>query len=559
MSEKIKYGIAEEGFRIKRLDEILEDMHEKLTANLGFNTRQNPESWLGVLLTNQADKFAELWEAAQESYLAKYPSSAEGLSLDHAAQFGGSTREGDVPSYYPIACTGDDGTILLKKGTRLSTTTVPAVHLVLPKDLPENRISLEACTRFVVYTPGEYKEITSYSITINGEKFFVESADDQTEALRLLKRAINKAIKPPKFEDGEIKAYLSYDEDDDLDTDKDGEPWIADPLDPERKLRLWPRTAWIDKSGYLVVDSWRYDKNVFSAELSKETLTTKEVTSIVWFATEDYGEIVLPDSVVTKTAGDMKAVDNRSPFIAGRVREADDEFRQHYADKIFIRSRTMLESINSAVLNVQGVRSCKTRQNDTHEYVGNMPPHSVEAVVDGDFKPPEVAVAILSSKAAGIQSCHCCGLRREKYSEEQYGFCNDEYVDFFEGNNLDVEEYAFEVPVPDETGNLIKVRFTRPIPCTCNISVMVLPSSEPMAVNCFDLIRETIKAEMKKIQPGGDVRPQLWHEALFKKVSGVAHYDIKISTDDHTDVEYIVGLEYNRRPVCGSVVIDWEV
>ena len=102
-----KYGLTPQGPNPKRLDVILEDMHSKMTDRLGVNTRQNPQSLLNHILTNVADEIAELWEFGVDVYHSQYTSSATGVSLDYAAQFGGSTREMAAKSYYSILCTGD--------------------------------------------------------------------------------------------------------------------------------------------------------------------------------------------------------------------------------------------------------------------------------------------------------------------------------------------------------------------------------------------------------------------------------------------------------------------
>ena len=107
-----KYGLTPQGPNPKRLDVILEDMHSKMTERLGVNTRQNPQSLLNHTLTNVADEIAELWEFGVDVYHSQYTSSATGVSLDYAAQFGGSTREMAAKSYYSILCTGLDGTTI---------------------------------------------------------------------------------------------------------------------------------------------------------------------------------------------------------------------------------------------------------------------------------------------------------------------------------------------------------------------------------------------------------------------------------------------------------------
>lgn len=123
-----KYGLTPQGPNPKRLDVILEDMHSKMTDRLGVNTRQNPQSLLNHILTNVADEIAELWEFGVDVYHSQYTSSATGVSLDYAAQFGGSTREMAAKSYYSILCTGLDGTTI-PAGTVIASDTNPATSL----------------------------------------------------------------------------------------------------------------------------------------------------------------------------------------------------------------------------------------------------------------------------------------------------------------------------------------------------------------------------------------------------------------------------------------------
>jgi len=66
------YGVTKQGFSLKRLDVIMEELHDKLSdpeTGIGFNTRHNPDSFLNVLLTNLSDKYAELWEVGRPARL----------------------------------------------------------------------------------------------------------------------------------------------------------------------------------------------------------------------------------------------------------------------------------------------------------------------------------------------------------------------------------------------------------------------------------------------------------------------------------------------------------
>ena len=107
-----EYGVTPSGINIKRLDTIEDQIHEYLSNGWGVNTKSNPKSLLAVLVRDYADKLAELWEFGAGIYWSMYPSTAEGRSLDNAAQFGGVLREGASRSRYPINCQGDDGTLV---------------------------------------------------------------------------------------------------------------------------------------------------------------------------------------------------------------------------------------------------------------------------------------------------------------------------------------------------------------------------------------------------------------------------------------------------------------
>lgn len=494
------YGVTPEGFVPKRLDVILDGMHGDISAGLEINTRLNPKSRLNVLLTNVADRIAELWEVAHETYDAMYPSSAEDISLDRAAQFGGSVRKDQARTYYPITCSGKDGTEL-PANTRISSDTTPAIELIT---LSPGMIALSSCNRFVARMSGPPIQADAYTISINNKVHFPPAGTQAEDILAALCDAINA-----DYEEGEFPASM--------------------------------------EKGFLVVDFG--DLNGSASVVLSNGLTTEEVSSIVVFATVEHGDIVLPNETITRIVSSppgLLRVKNALPRIAGRQRETDEELRVSYAEKIFIRSRTMLESIDSAVLEVQGVESCRTRQNDTHLYVDNMPPNSVESVVAGSFDEVAVAKAILSAKAGGIRSCHCCGWKMVAYTEPKYDFDNAPYLQY--------ANKAVEREVPGENDEPIIVRFTRPIDLPCDFRVEVSLSNEPLAVNAFDMVADIIKTETAKLKPGSNVIPQAWLSDLHKKVSGIGNFDITINTDmGHEKAKFIVGIGYNYLPVCRSV------
>ena len=128
-----EYGVTDEGFVIKRLDAIMEEIHSDLSrtvedGGLGVDTRLLGTSFLNTLITTFSSQIADLWETAQDSYYAKYPATAVGVNLDNAVQYGGIRRSPDRKTVYPLHCTGEDGTTV-REGAQVATNTMPEIRL----------------------------------------------------------------------------------------------------------------------------------------------------------------------------------------------------------------------------------------------------------------------------------------------------------------------------------------------------------------------------------------------------------------------------------------------
>ena len=352
-----EYGLTPEGIKIKRLDVIVDSIHDKLSKRWGVNTRQDPESLLNHLITNFGDAVAELWEFAEDIYYSEYPSSAEGASLDRAAQYGGSTREPAAKSYYPIHCTGVDGTVLAA-GTMISSTTNPSTQL----SIVDNKLITRSAFNKVAIKIASVDDNAVYTAAINGSVFsYTPTSMDDVEILKGLAASILD------------EAFLTR-------------------VDEENKI--------------LYLDA--IDLTSVNVLVLSENLTTETVTSVITFGTVETGNILLPEGVITnivKADAGLQKVINICGYIAGRDEESDEEFRKSYADKIFNRSSMMLESIKSAILkNVQGVISVAPYENPSHEWDEyGRPPHSIEIVVDGG-ESKEIAQQILQKKAGGINT-----------------------------------------------------------------------------------------------------------------------------------------------------------
>lgn len=352
-----EYGVTDKGFVIKRLDEILEEIHTDLTDGFGFNTRMDPQSFLNVLITTFGGKISELWEVAQSSYYAKYPSTAEGASLDNAVQYGGIRRGPNKYSYYKLHCTGVDGTTV-RQGAVVATNTAPQMKL---NAVSEFEITRNAFNKAVIRVAAEAVG-QIYSVSINGVQYsYTSQSSDALSILSGLANAISAA------------GYtISVD---------------------SNSVLLAIEDQTVSRSGVLVLS---------------DNLTTSSVTVIADFATNDYGRYIFPNGTVTEIVTVITGFDSVENLIVptyGQLQETDVELRHSYLAKSAIRSTRMIDSICSQLIdNVANVESATGYENDTDDTDDEgRPPHSVEIVVDGGDE-TEIATVILDKKAAGIQT-----------------------------------------------------------------------------------------------------------------------------------------------------------
>jgi len=449
-----EYGVTKTGVNIKRLDTIVNEIHTDLSEGWGVNTRLNPKSKLNVLVTNFADKIAELWELGKGIYDAMYPSSAEGMSLDYACQFGGTVREIATRSYYPIHCTGVDGTPL-DSSTIIASATNPQTRFILLNAADISRSSFNRAIVKVVSLASQ----AAYTVSIDGTlySFTPEAGADDLTILSGLQAAL------------------------------ENDPDFITELDSEN-LMLSIKAKNVEKSYAMVLT---------------ENLTTETVTSIITFASEEYGDIILPkESITCKVQGHAGFLNctNLCPYIAGRQQETDRELRRSYADKVYNRSSRMLESIRSAILsNCQGVTSVAPYENPSHEWDDQgRPPHSIEIVVDGGSS-TDIAKQILKTKAGGINT----------FGKE-------------------------EIEIPGAYGEPIMIRFSRPTYVYTWFRVGITQHQvEALPPNYTDLIKDTIVAQVAALNCGDAIVPQKFLDAIYASCSGISYIDIAMfaSTD----------------------------
>lgn len=452
------YGVTDKGFVLKRMDTILEQIHADLSEGFGFDTRLTGASFLNTLIMTFAGQVADLWEIAQDTYYSKSPSTAEGVNLDNAVQYGGIRRAASRQTSYPLHCTGDDGT-LVRKGVIVATDTMPEIRLYSAGEFKITRENSNAISIKVAAVETD----AVYSVSINGEQFSYSNVDGNEKSIL---EGIAEKINNEGYE-------VKYD----------------------------------GSEGILSISDLTVSRNNFF--VLSDNLTTKSVTSIANFLTEDYGEITLPYGIVTKMINNISgfnAVVNRLEPIYGRLQETDIELRQSYIAKSALRSNTMIDSIVAELLNnVTGVESASGYENETDTTnERGMPPHSIEIIVDGGDT-NQIAEAILKRKAGGIYT---------------YG--------------------NVAASVVGKYGESIPVRFNRPEYLYAWMKVTLYGDEKKIPANYMTLASDVICSYGERLVAGDSLLIQQLHEGIYDAVSGVTY--IKIET------AYAADKSYNPEP-----------
>lgn len=458
------YGVTKNGFVRKRYDDIYAELQNDIKDATGVDISINPKSYINVLLSSVADKLAALHELAEAVYYAHYPSTADGVNLDYACQFGGLSRQEGESTKYSILCTGTDGTSI-PSGTRIASTTSPVKYFTVNEDYTITRLafnkatlrlmSIATETSYVVYLDG-----SAYSYIYKESDTATEEETDEEEQKEALKLSILKGLKAA-IDAGNTAFTVTVDED----------------------------------NGYLIIES----NNVYcNYELDmNEYITTEDVSTIIVFESEELAKIKLPENSITEiitSISGFSSCTNLAIPVYGRERETDIELRQSYLKKQAYRSSTMLSSITSAILNtVDEVTSASGFENDsdeTDEY--GRPPHSIEIVVDGGSD-AEIAQQILYYKAAGIQT---------------YG--------------------SVAVDVPTGYNSTVQVKFSRPSAVYVWLKVTLSQNpDEAMPTNYEELVKTAILEYVDDITAGENVVIQKAITNINAAVSGIAYCSIK--------------------------------
>ena len=347
------YGLSSEGFKQKRLADIIQSMNSRIADQLGVQISTEANSVFGQLIGVFSYEIADLWEQAAQVYGAMYPHTASGVSLDNASALAGITPISAEKTTVVCTCYGTDGT-QIPYGAQISSASNSNIVF---QNTDSNAVisSTEACDVGITI---ESVTAGTYTVTIDGTPHTYTA--DGTETIAQVLTEIGSTVT-------EVNANVEND-----------------------VLELTESNQ----------------ENTFSVAISNN-LTYAHIGSPVTFECTQTGAITpaigdLTDIVTTYAGWD--AVSNNVPANTGREAESDTALRQRWNNSLYTRSVGMTDSIASALLTLNGVTSAYVYENDqdTTDADGR-PPHSIEAVVNGG-EVDEIGLVIWQKKSAGIDT-----------------------------------------------------------------------------------------------------------------------------------------------------------
>lgn len=359
------YGLSDQGFVIKRLNDILTEQRQKAVelfqdlVEPGDVVDTSDSSLLGRLVALDSVGDADLWEVGQMVYSAFDPNSATGVALDNLVAYAGISRKAASFTRADCIFSGSFNTTI-PAGSNVVSVTGNSFSLQSALVLNTNAISK------IVVDVVAISNITPYTIayTQNYVPVNITYTSDVTatklEILNGLADLVN----------GSHPSFIASVVDNKLVLDRAN-------IFNATNITVTPNLAVVKVSKIATVVA---DQVGFS-EQQPNTITTITTPILEW------------DSVTNPT--------DATP---GSFEETDEELRQRFRNSKFERARGNYESIQSAVESAQGVEYYVLYENDTSLTDSRgLPPHSFLLIVEGGLE-SELANLIWKNKPAGIYS-----------------------------------------------------------------------------------------------------------------------------------------------------------
>lgn len=360
------FGLQNEGFVVKRLNDILTEQRQKAVelfqdlVEPGDIVDTSPSSLLGRLIALDAAGDADLWELAQQSWLALDPNSAIGISLDNIVQYGGISRFTDSASTVSGLFTGNTGTLIPGGSVVSDVATSNQFSVVGSVALSPSQAAGIVLTIQTVSNTSNYRLNYTSSGATNVISYTSDTNATESEILNGLSTIISTSH--PLLSSSIV-----------------GNTLVVDLVDVFQ-------TSTFSVTSNLAIGKV---KKIGQLQCTVNGPVAQEANTIT--------------NIVTPVLG-WDSITNPLSASEGRFKETDEELRIRFRNTKLERSSNILDSLYSALLNIDGVEEVKIYENDTNVTDSNgVLPHSFLPVVRGGSS-QIIANTIWQNKPMGIRS-----------------------------------------------------------------------------------------------------------------------------------------------------------
>lgn len=359
-------GLSDSGFEIKRLADLKAN-DDALAVQLfqdlvrpGDIVDTSASSAIGRLIGLHIPSLADLWEVAQQVYLAFDPNSATGIALDNIVAYGGLIRGEQTFSTAQALFTGDVGTLIDAGLTVRGTTTGEDFTVrasVTINATGASGVGVQATT---------VADSTLYTITYAGAT--TTNTISYTSGVGATQASIQAGIKA-----------------------------VVDASHPTLTATITNNILYIDRVSV-------FDTVNFISSANIGIIKARKVGSLTAVnAGPIEGEANTITSIQTPKTG-WDAVTNPTAVVPGEDVETDEELRERFRQSKYIRATNILEALYSDLISLANVIEVQIYENDTDVVDSNgVPAHSfLPIILGGD--PLDIANSIWQNKPLGIRS-----------------------------------------------------------------------------------------------------------------------------------------------------------
>lgn len=359
-------GLSNQGFEIKRLADLKAE-DEALAVQLfqdlvepGDVVGTTPDTAIGRLIGLHIPSLADLWEVAQQVYLAFDPNSATGVALDNLVAYGGLIRGEQTFSTAQALFSGDVGT-LIDAGLTVRGTTTGEDYTVRSSVTLNSSSASGIGVQPLVVADGTLYTI-SYQAATTTNTISYTSGIGATAASIL--SGIQSVI------------LASH---------------------PTLSSTITNNILYIDRVSV-------FDAVNFISSANVGIVKAKKVGSLTAVTAGPItGEANTITSIQTPKIG-WDAVTNPSAVVPGEDVETDEDLRERFRQSKYIRATNILEALYSDLISLPNVTEVQIYENDTDVTdVNGVPAHSfLPIILGGD--PLDIANSIWQNKPLGIRS-----------------------------------------------------------------------------------------------------------------------------------------------------------